>query len=273
MGKAMNIDQVRQPVFFVSHGGGPWPWIDTLKKQYVELERSLSQILESLVKQPKAILMISAHWEESVFTVQGAERPTMLYDYSGFPRDTYEIKYTSSGSRDLSTRVVDILKAANIDVAIDMSRGYDHGMFAPMQVINPKADIPVVQLSLKKGLDPITHIELGRQLAALRDENILIIASGLTYHNLAHFNFTAEKQSALFDDWLGNTLLNHEGQSRNMLLCDWKQAPAARFAHPREEHLLPIMVAVGAAENEKARRNYHETNFLGGIHVSGFMFG
>lgn len=119
----------------------------------------------------------------------------------------------------------------------------------------------------------MTHIILGRQLAKLREENILIIASGLTYHNLSQFNATAEKESGLFDTWLNETLVNYDTDIRNQRLIHWENAPAARFAHPREEHLLPIMVAVGAAENEQAIRNYHESKFLGGISVSGFQFG
>lgn len=269
----MKSHSIRQPVFFVSHGGGPWPWMPVLRKQYTQLEQSLSQILKGLTQQPQAILMVSAHWEERIFTVQGAQHPTMLYDYYGFPQETYAIDYPSSGHAELTKRVVEQLQAANIDVSIDNSRGYDHGMFAPMQVINPKADIPVVQLSLKKGLDPMTHIILGRQLAKLREENILIIASGLTYHNLSQFNATAEKESGLFDTWLNETLVSYDTNIRNQRLIHWENAPAARFAHPREEHLLPIMVAVGAAENEKAIRNYHESKFLGGISVSGFQFG
>lgn len=270
----MKIANHRQPVFFISHGGGPWPWMpDYLNTVYANLAQSLSKLLDSLEVRPKAILMISAHWEAPEFTVQTTLQPDMIYDYGGFPAHTYQVHYESSGSPELANRVVELLEQANITVATDAQRGYDHGMFSPMQIINPAADIPVVQLSLKKGLDPQQHIEMGRALSALRDENILIVASGLSYHNLRMFNAHAAEPSRAFDQWLYETVVDHQGNARNQLLNEWELAPAARIAHPREEHLLPLMVAVGAAENEPAMRNYHEDKFMGGLSVSNFAFG
>lgn len=270
----MNRVNHRQPVFFVSHGGGPWPWIpEFLNHQYANLAKSLGSLLTSLPTRPDAILMVSAHWEATEFTVQTALQPDMIYDYGGFPAHTYKIHYESSGSSELAKRVVSLLEQANIKGLTDDERGYDHGMFSPMQVINPAADIPVVQLSLKKGLNPQEHIELGRALAALRDENILIIASGLSYHNLRMFNAAAREPSQAFDNWLFHTVVENQGQTRTQLLNEWETAPAARIAHPREEHLIPLMVAVGAAEHEQGARNYHETQFLGGLSVSSFVFG
>ena len=270
----MKIANHRQPVFFISHGGGPWPWMpDYLNTVYANLAQSLGDLLDSVVVRPKAILMISAHWEAAEFTVQTASQPDMIYDYGGFPAHTYQVRYESSGSPELAERVVELLEQANISVATDAQRGYDHGMFSPMQIINPAADIPVVQLSLKKGLNPQQHIEMGRALAQLRDENVLIVASGLSYHNLRMFNAHAAEPSRAFDQWLFETVVEHQGNARNALLNDWEHAPAARVAHPREEHLLPLMVAVGAAEQELAARNYHEEQFMGGLSVSNFAFG
>ena len=264
----------RQPVFFISHGGGPWPWMpDHLNSVYVKLAQSLGQLIASLPQKPTAILMISAHWEERDFTVQATLQPGMIYDYGGFPEHTYHVHYRSAGSPELAQRVSDLLNQAQIPVQQNITRGYDHGMFSPMQVINPAADIPVVQLSLKKGLDPAAHIEMGRALAPLRDENILIVGSGLSYHNLRMFNGYAAAQSRAFDQWLHSTVVEHQGDARNQLLNQWDQAPAARLAHPREEHLLPLMVSVGAAEQEQGIRTYHETEFMGGIWVSNFAFG
>lgn len=264
----------RQPVYFISHGGGPWPWMpEQLKTVYAKLAQSLAALLPSLPQRPKAILMVSAHWEESQFTVQTTLKPDMIYDYGGFPEHTYHVHYSSDGSPVLAQRVTELLQAAKIEVRQNAQRGYDHGMFSPMQVINPIADIPVVQLSLKRGLDPQTHIELGRALAPLRDENVLIIGSGLSYHNLGMFNYLAAKPSQAFDEWLYTAVVEHKGEQRNQFLNAWKQAPAARMAHPREEHLLPLMVAAGAAEQEEAVRSYHETQFVGGLWVSNFAFG
>ncbi|WP_151982097.1 DODA-type extradiol aromatic ring-opening family dioxygenase [Acinetobacter guerrae] len=270
----MTTIHYRQPVFFVSHGGGPWPWMpDYLNTVYANLAQSLGDLLDSVLVRPKAILMISAHWEAPEFTVQTALQPDMIYDYGGFPAHTYQVRYESSGSLELAERVVALLEQANIAVATDAKRGYDHGMFSPMQVINPAADIPVVQLSLKKGLDPQQHIAMGRALAQLRDENVLIVASGLSYHNLRMFNAHAAEPSRAFDQWLFETVVEQQGSERNERLNQWELAPAARIAHPREEHLLPLMVAVGAAEGEQATRNYHEAKFMGGLSVSNFAFG
>ncbi|MCG2575274.1 dioxygenase [Acinetobacter sp. ME22] len=264
----------RQPVFFISHGGGPWPWMpDHLNSIYAKLAQSLSQLIASLPQKPKAILMVSAHWEERDFTVQATPEPDMIYDYGGFPEHTYHIHYRSAGCPALAQRVSELLTQADIPVQQTTSRGYDHGMFSPMQVVNPAADIPVVQLSLKKGLDPATHIQMGQALAPLRDENVLIIGSGLSYHNLRMFNAYATAPSQAFDEWLYSTVVEHTGTARNQLLNQWAQAPAARIAHPREEHLLPLMVSVGAAQQEAGIRTYHETDFVGGLWVSNFAFG
>lgn len=270
----MTIANQRQPVFFISHGGGPWPWMpDYLNSVYANLAQSLRGLLNTLPQRPKAILMISAHWEAPEFTVQTALQPDMIYDYGGFPAHTYQVHYESSGSLELAEHVENLLEQANIRVVTDAQRGYDHGMFSPMQVINPAADIPVVQLSLKTGLDPEEHIALGRALSSLRDENILIIGSGLSYHNLRMFNAHASEPSKIFDQWLYDTVVEHQGSERNERLNQWELAPAARIAHPREEHLLPLMVTVGAAENEAGFRHYHEAAFMGGLSVSSFAFG
>lgn len=268
------IIPTRQPVFFVSHGGGPWPWMpDHLETIYANLAQSLATLLPSLQQKPKAILMVSAHWEEREFTVQATPEPGMIYDYGGFPEHTYHIHYRSAGCPELAQRVSELLTQADIPVQQTTTRGYDHGMFSPMQVINPAADIPVVQLSLKKGLDPAAHIQMGQALAPLRDENVLIIGSGLSYHNLRMFNAYAAEPSKAFDQWLYSAVVEHQGTARNQLLTQWEQAPAARIAHPREEHLLPLMVSVGAAQQETGVRTYHETGFVGGLWVSNFAFG
>ena len=221
---------------------------------------------------PQAVLMVSAHWEESEFTVQSHPAPGMVYDYSGFPEHTYGIRYPASGSPALAQRVQDLLQGAGIAGRRDAERGFDHGMYAPMVVIYPEADMPTVQLSLKRGLDPQDHLAMGRALAPLRDDGVLIVGSGLSYHNLRLFGPAAKQPSAAFDAWLGESLAA-TGASRSAALAGWQQAPSARQAHPREEHLLPLMVAVGAAEGDAAHRVYHEDQFFGGITVSSWRFG
>ena len=259
----------RMPVYFISHGGGPWPWMPQAASAYANLAASLADIPRQLPRTPKAILMVSAHWEEPEFTVQMNAQPGMIYDYGCFPPETYHIHYRSAGSPALAERVGQLLGQAGIPIYGDPERGYDHGMFSPMRAIYPDANVPVVQLSLKQGLDPAEHLALGRALAALRDEDVLIIGSGLSYHNLRAFGPQAQVPAKAFDDWLADTMAAAP-QARSQRLIDWEAAPAARQAHPREEHLLPLMVAVGAAEGDRAERVYHEDAFMGGLAVSSF---
>jgi aromatic ring-opening dioxygenase catalytic subunit (LigB family) len=264
----------RLPVFFISHGGGPWPWMkEQLGGAYDQLEAALARMPADLGETPRAMLMLSAHWEEPEFTVQTHPNPPMLYDYGGFPEFTYHIRYAAPGAPDVARRVRELLAAAGLASREDAARGFDHGMFAPMAVMYPAADVPVLQLSLKRGLDPLDHLALGRALAPLRDEGILIVGSGLSYHNLRAFGPGARAPSAAFDGWLESTLAIADAAKRSRTLAAWETAPAARLAHPREEHLLPLMVAVGAAESETATRIYHERDFFGGITVSSFRLG
>ncbi len=264
----------RLPTYFISHGGGPWPWMkQEMGTTYAQLEASLADMPRQLGRTPKAILMVSAHWEEPAFTVQTHPNPPMVYDYGGFPAHTYSVHYDAPGSPALALRVKELVAAAGLPTAVDAERGYDHGMFSPMAAIYPQAQVPVVQLSLKRGLDPADHMAVGRALAPLRDEGVLIIGSGLSYHNLRAFGPQAAAPSKAFDDWLGAAATDASPAQRTRALIDWAQAPAARIAHPREEHLIPLMVAVGAAEGEAGERVYHESSFMGGISVSSYRFG
>ena len=263
---------MRLPTYFISHGGGPWPWMDgPFRRQYDQLHASLQQIAREVGK-PKAILVISGHWEEDRFTVQAAEQPGMIYDYGGFPEHTYRISYASPGAPQLAARVQELLGKAGIEVARDAERGYDHGTYTPLYSMYPEADVPVVQLSLRNGYDPEEHLAVGRALAPLRDEGVLIVGSGLSYHNLRMFGPAATRPSEAFDAWLGDALAAEPGR-RTQLLKAWDQAPSARVAHPQEDHLLPLMVAVGAAEGEAAHRVYHERGFMGGVTASSYRFG
>ena len=264
----------RLPVYFISHGGGPWSFMDDESRApYTMLSRELADMPRQVGLTPAAILMISAHWEEPEFTLTANPRPPMIYDYGGFPDYTYRIRYDAPGDPKLAARIKALIEAAGIPARLDTERGFDHGAFTPLNVMYPRADVPVVQLSLKQGLDPVTHLALGRALSPLRDEGVLIVGSGLTYHNLRQF-FSPRGwgPSREFDGWLQAVLLAGDPNERTKLLAGWEAAPAARAAHPREEHLLPLMVAVGAAEFDAADMPYHEENFLGGLTVSNFRF-
>lgn len=261
------------PSYFISHGGGPWPFMTTeFGTTYARLKASLEAMPAQLGSTPKAILIISAHWEEPEFTVMTHPAPGMIYDYGGFPDYTYAISYPAPGSPALAAQVQTLLQEAGFAVAANGERGFDHGVYSALFSIYPAAEVPVVQLSLKKGLDPATHIAMGRALAPLRQQNVLIIGSGLSFHHLRKFGPAGKTASAQFDAWLQTTLVASPEQ-RIALLNNWSLAPAAREAHAQEEHLLPLMVVVGAAEHEAASCVYHETDFFGALTVSSFRFG
>jgi aromatic ring-opening dioxygenase catalytic subunit (LigB family) len=263
----------RMPVVFIPHGGGPWPFVDLgLPPEEVQsLASYLRSVRDVPPRPPDALLVISAHWEEPAPTVMTSEHPPILYDYYGFPAESYEITWPAPGEPRLAARVRDLLDAAGWLTAADAERGYDHGTFIPLKLTYPDANIPAVQLSLKRGLDPQEHIAIGRALAPLRDENIFIIGSGMTFHNLRAFrNPRATAPSEEFDAWLRDAA-TRDADARNQQLAQWAIAPHARFAHPREEHLLPLMVAAGAAGTDRAVVAYN--GMMGGGRISAFHFG
>lgn len=264
---------MRQPVYFVSHGGGPWPWMTEAQSAYAALTTALRSILTTLPQMPDAILMVSAHWETRRGLLLGSHpHPGMVYDYSGFPAHTYDIRYPAPGAPWLAQRAAELLNAQGITTALDPERGYDHGAFVPAYVIAPDAHVPMVQLSIGAEYDPAQHLATGAALAPLRDENILIIGSGLSYHNLRMLGPNGRIPSAQFDAWLQAVVVDGPVEKRQTQLIAWEQAPAARLAHAREDHLMPLHVAVGAAGIDPASCFHHETDAFGGITVSSFRF-
>ncbi|MFV0257381.1 MAG: DODA-type extradiol aromatic ring-opening family dioxygenase [Acidimicrobiales bacterium] len=266
---------MRLPTYFISHGGGPWPWIkDMMPGDMSHLEASLQAIPGEIGVTPRAVLVVSGHWETAEFTVQTHPRPPMLYDYGGFPEFTYRIQYPAPGEPAVAARVVQLLETAGVTTRTDADRGFDHGVFAPLYVTYPDADVPIVQLSIRADFDPAAHLAAGRALAPIRDENVLIVASGLpSYHNLSRFGPGAAEPSRQFDQWLTETLVDHTGAERDRRLEAWADAPSARLSHPREDHLIPGLVAVGAADDEPGFVQYHEAAFMGGVTSSSYRFG
>lgn len=189
----------RMPTYFISHGGGPWPWMPEMRHSMQTLEAALAGIRRQLPEPPKAILMVSAHWEEAAFTAMANPHPPMLYDYYGFQAHTYEILCAAQGSPALAERARQLIEAVGLPAATDAERGFDHGAFSPLEVMYPQAEVPVAQLSLKAGLNPAVHLALGHALAPLRDEGVLIVGSGLSYHNLRLLGPRGEETSAAFD--------------------------------------------------------------------------
>jgi len=264
----------RLPTYFVSHGGGPWPWMkDQYGPAYAELEASLVDIKRQVGVRPNAVLVVTSHWETDAFTVSSGTAPGMIYDYGGFPPHTYQIRYPAPGEPRLAERVAQLLNDAGQPARLDAERGFDHGTFSMLAPIYPDADMPVVQLSIRQGYDPAVHLAAGRALAPLRDEGVLILGSGLSFHNLRQFGPAGAQASKAFDAWLQHVLLDLPPAEREQALLNWSTAPSARVAHPREDHLVPLWVALGAAEQEPATCVYHEDSFFGALTVSSFRFG
>lgn len=262
----------RLPTYFVSHGGGPWPWMPDMREMLASLDTALADMPRQIGRTPKAVLMVTAHWEERAFTLGSHPAPGMVYDYGGFPAHTYSVVYPAPGAPELARRVQGLLQDAGLPVALDPQRGYDHGTFVPLAVMYPDAQVPVLQMSLRAGLDPAEHLALGRALAPLRDEDVLIVGSGLSYHNLRNFGAGGRAPSKAFDVWLQDAMAAAPAVRAEALL-NWESAPSARVCHPREEHLLPLMVAVGAACDDAAECVYHGEAVFGGVTASSFRFG
>jgi aromatic ring-opening dioxygenase catalytic subunit (LigB family) len=264
---------MRMPVVFIPHGGGPWPFVDTgfPPADVEDLKRYLRSVPSVAPRPPRALLVVSAHWEAAVPSVMTSPHPPMLYDYYGFPPESYRITWPAPGDPELARHVRDLLEQAGFPTGEDAERGYDHGTFVPLKVAYPDANLPVVQLSLVAGLDPARHLALGRALAPLRDEDVFIIGSGMTFHNLRIFRDPRSAPIAeAFDAWLRDTMALVPA-ARADGLTRWAAAPAARLAHPREEHLIPLMVATGAGGEDVARLAYNHT--FAGLRLSAFHFG
>ncbi len=263
----------RMPLAFLPHGGGPWPFVD-LGVSRAEIDPFIAY-LESVRALPRtrpaALLVISAHWEEAVPTVMTGERPPLFYDYYGFPPESYQIAWPAPGQPQVAARVRELLGAAGFGTASDEERGFDHGTFVPLKVTYPHADVPVVQLSLKKGLDPAEHLAMGRALAPLRDEGVFLVGSGMTFHNLRAFRDPRSVPVAEeFDAWL-RAAATQDRDERHRRLADWSHAPSARLAHPREEHLLPLMVIAGAAGPDRGTIAFNGTYM--GLRLSAYHYG
>lgn len=264
----------RLPTYYLSHGGGPWPYMKhEFGGMFDKLEHALLDIRRELDNQPRAVLVVSAHWENTEFTVSSGAAPGMVFDYFGFPDYTYRINYRAPGSPELAARVQNLLKQGDIACMSDEARGFDHGTFSLMKPLYPEENMPLVQLSLKAGYDPVLHGRVGELLAPLRDEHVLIIGSGSSFHDLGARGPSAIPPSREFDAWLQETLVNAPLSARATRLAQWTHAPSARAAHPREDHLLPLMVAAGAARDETGTCVYHEDDFMGAWSLSSFRFG
>ena len=237
-------------IIYLSHGGGPLPLLnDPEHQKMIDFFRHLP----ALIRKPDAVVVISAHWEENRATLLGSERPPMLYDYYGFPEEAYSISYPAPGHPSLAKRIQRELVKQGHESRIDSVRGFDHGLFIPLLMAFPEADVPAIQLSLLKNLDPESHIRLGESLRPFLDENILVIGSGFSFHNMREFfqrnGNLPDPKNDLFQEWLIETC-SYKAKLNEQFprLIGWENASHARYCHPREEHLLPLHVCAGMAD-------------------------
>ncbi|NQV15796.1 dioxygenase [bacterium] len=269
----MNISSL-EPILYLPHGGGPLPVLgDPGHKAIVQFLENISPKLGKL----SAILVVSAHWEETYPTLLSAEEPELFYDYYGFPPKAYEIKYPAPGDPELAVQISAQLGTSGFETRLDDKRGYDHGLFIPLKLIFPAADIPCLQISLIKGLDPEQHIALGRSLHFLRSQNVLIVGSGMSFHNMRAFfsgGLSGSRPDEEFDQWLVKTCCTDDltPDERDHELINWAQAPSARYCHPREEHLLPLHVCYGAAGPDSPAAELVFNEAVMGKKVSAFLW-
>jgi aromatic ring-opening dioxygenase catalytic subunit (LigB family) len=260
------------PSLYIPHGGGPCFFMDWDPPGTWERMRAwLAGLIGTLPARPEKLLVISAHWESAVPSVTASPAPELLFDYYGFPPHTYELTWPAPGDPALARRVGELFDDAGIAHGEDPARGYDHGVFVPMKVAVPEADIPTVALSLRVGLDPAFHLAMGRALAPLREEGVLIVGSGMSFHNLRAVRMREPLPDAVaFDDWLTDAMEGRP-EDRATHLAQWAAAPGARLCHPREEHLIPICVASGAADDRPGVKIFSDD--VAGGRVSAFAFG
>ncbi len=265
------------PTLYLPHGGGPCFFMDPMPglppTLWDGMARYLRGVEANIGRRPRSVLVISAHWECAEPTLLSAPEHHLLFDYYGFPEHTYRLTYPAPGAPAVATRVAQLLSAAGLRSEMDPNRGLDHGVFVPFKLIYPQADIPMLQLSLRNGLDAAEHLAIGRALRPLRDEGVLIVGSGMSYHNLRQFFSStpaAVQAAGEFDAWLGSVMAS-PAPAREQALAQWQHAPGALACHPRAEHLLPLMVIAGAAHDAAAQRVYNEP--LLGKPISGFQLG
>ncbi|CAM2011678.1 DODA-type extradiol aromatic ring-opening family dioxygenase [Acanthopleuribacter pedis] len=251
----------RMPALFVSHGAPTLPFENNASRAFLsELGRTLAR--------PRAILVVSAHWQTRAPRVTTIARPETIHDFYGFPQSLYDVRYPAPGAPVLAETVIGLLNTRDFQARADGTRGLDHGAWSPLMLMFPAADIPTIQLSLQLGQGPHHHFALGRALAPLREQGVLILASGGAVHNLAVWqkDCTAVPAPARrFESWLVDQV---EGNNREALL-QFRTHPDAAWAHPTDEHLLPLFVAMGAGGQGQT---HHRAFLHNGLAMTAFAF-
>jgi len=257
----------RQPALFVSHGS---PTLPLERGPAVDFLRSLGGELG----RPEAILSVSAHWDTDRPAVSAAKKPETIYDFHGFPPELYRLRYPAPGAPQLAERVSGLLQAKGLKTDIDPGRGLDHGAWTSLYLMYPEANIPVTQLSIQSHLGPAHHVKLGEALRPLRDEGVLIMASGGATHNLRELsiqrgNPVPQPWTVEFNEWLADALLGRRTQD---LVSYRAKAPQAVRNHPTDEHLIPVFVAVGAGDPGGKTERLHNSISSGVISMDAYRF-
>lgn len=274
---------MRLPALFINHGGGPMPLMGKQPELVRHMKEAVKQYLPRGEEKPKAIVVLSAHWESDPIQITNytttPQPPPLLFDYSGFPAETYNYSYPAPGSPELSQKIQKLLQATGIECQLEHQRGFDHGVFVPLLVMFPNADIPVVSVSLHASLNADRNMQIGQALSPLRDDGVLILGSGYTFHNMTamlHPDSASQQASRAFNAWLKETLTKtspaEEERIMKELLQNWEQAPGARMCHPRAEHLLPLFMVAAAANFAPGHLIYDEQEELTGHQVTGYVF-
>jgi 4,5-DOPA dioxygenase extradiol len=255
------------PSVFVSHGAPTLPFEEVPARRFLEdLGRELGR--------PEAVLCVSAHWESGRPALSLAEAPETIHDFYGFPEALYELHYPAPGAPDLARRAAGLLAGAGREASLIETRGLDHGAWAPLLLMYPEARTPVTQLSVLIRGSPADHLAVGRALAPLRGEGVLILGSGGAVHNLAEWSGGAAEVpdwARAFDDWLAERI---EGGAVEDLVDYRSRAPSGELAHPTEEHLLPLFVALGAGVGPEGGggRVLHRSFGPGGLSMAAYAF-
>ncbi|XP_022818966.1 extradiol ring-cleavage dioxygenase-like [Spodoptera litura] len=263
------------PSLFLNHGGGPYPVLG--EKYNLEIGEALKNVSNYVdLSRLKAIVVVTAHREEDVVTISSAERHSLVYDYYNFPPESYEFQYNAPGDPVLAARIHEAFRTAGIESRLDDQRGWDHGVFIPMMLVNPKADIPIIQISILKNQNAVQHYEIGRVLYQFRKEGVAIFGSGLSYHNMGEFRKAkpeTEKDivNTEFDRFLNEVCTGDEENRKKIVF--WEQEKGGYDSHPLGEadHLMPLIVNAGAGGTERGR-NIFNSVFLGKFKISGFVW-
>jgi aromatic ring-opening dioxygenase catalytic subunit (LigB family) len=263
------MTSTRMPAVYLPHGGGPSFFMTGDRKQtYQATEDFLRSVHSLLPATPTAILVVTAHWETAVPSFTGGAQPELIYDYYGFPPETYALRYQAPGQPALAAQAAALVRQAGYPAQVEPQYGWDHGVFVPLKVMFPDANVPVVAMSLHASLDPALHCALGQALCPLRDDGVLVMGSGMSFHNLRNFA-AGGPPSLAFHHWLDGALAGDQSE-RTAQLAQWSQAPGGRASHPREEHLIPLMVASGAGGDTPARKLW--AGMVGPTHLAGWAF-